>query len=319
MKTLYIHMGTHKTGSSALQVFFARNTSQLLNEGLFYPRRDNHVAAKKAAITSGNAVELAHYMAERPGECSTLNIFKTDIKNAGRRDILYSSETFNAFSETRIAAFKRLASQSGYEIKCIFFVRSPTGYALSQYSQLVKRNSYKYNIERYLDKGFVLPFSNIKSAIKMFGVSQVRLENYDAHRDDILGFFLKNILGITSGKFETVTEEVNRSLTQFELELMRNLNVMGGDKFVSTYISDALIYGQPDAGNVQKISNENLQCVRKKCGADLKYINSLGVKPPVKMKDASIRIGDPRQFSLNPFQRATLSILLKLAEDQIKS
>ena len=312
-------MGTHKTGSSALQVFFARNTKQLLDGGTLYPRRNNHQAAKTAAITSGNALELAHYMAERPGECRSLTMFKADMKEAGNKDILYSSETFNAFSDKRVTAFKRLASQFGYEIKCIFFVRSPAGYALSQYSQLVKRSSYKFRIERYLEKAFILPFSNIKSAIDMFGAERIHVYNYDAHRKSIQQYFWKDVLGIKNNKFEVVKEEVNRSLSQLELEFMRNINIMGGDESISTYISDALIYGQPDLKGVQKISKANMALVRKVCTPDLKYINSLGVKPAVKMRDESIRLGDTRKVNLNPFQKATLSILMKLAVDQVKS
>src|SRR3989339_890168 len=37
MKTLYLHIGHHKTGSTALQVFFMSNSDLLLSKGISYP------------------------------------------------------------------------------------------------------------------------------------------------------------------------------------------------------------------------------------------------------------------------------------------
>ena len=56
MATLWLHIGPPKTGTSALQVFFARNAKALRRQGLIYPWAER---AAGGEITTGNAAWLA--------------------------------------------------------------------------------------------------------------------------------------------------------------------------------------------------------------------------------------------------------------------
>ena len=38
MKTLYLHIGVHKTGSTSIQDFLFKNANLLENQGYFYPK-----------------------------------------------------------------------------------------------------------------------------------------------------------------------------------------------------------------------------------------------------------------------------------------
>jgi len=54
MRTLYLHIGASKTGTSALQVAFARNAKALRGRGLHYPGKNQD--AMDGKITSGNGL-----------------------------------------------------------------------------------------------------------------------------------------------------------------------------------------------------------------------------------------------------------------------
>jgi hypothetical protein len=63
MATLWLHVGQPKTGTSALQVSFARNARAFWNQGAWYPWGDNALGGE---ITSGNAEWLARWEGDFP-------------------------------------------------------------------------------------------------------------------------------------------------------------------------------------------------------------------------------------------------------------
>lgn len=309
-------MGTHKTGSSALQVCFARNIDKLADANIYYPKSRSVEAAKQYKITTGNALKMSQFFTGTL-KADAAHHFESDLKAAGTMDILYSSEMFAKFEPTKVKDFIQLAKRYKYKIQCIFFVRSPAGYALSQYSQLIKRNRLTLTFDHYVEKAFALPFSYIKAVSELFGADNIRVENYEAHRNHLAEFFMKNILNKDAKDFNLTTQKINRSLSQFELEYMRHCNLCCNDPIATTYLSDALLYSQPDNANALIVTQSNYDVIKKKCAADLKYINSLGVTPGIKMKDPQIRIGNRTEFKFNVFHKTTITILQKLASDQV--
>ena len=65
MKTVYLHCGAAKTGTSFLQTLFAKHSEDLISEGILYPFNKFVSGAEKGNITSGNGVPMANYL--RPG------------------------------------------------------------------------------------------------------------------------------------------------------------------------------------------------------------------------------------------------------------
>jgi len=51
---LTLHIGTQKTGSSALQSFLALNSDLLADYGILYPEHSSFSSAKMGEVSSGN-------------------------------------------------------------------------------------------------------------------------------------------------------------------------------------------------------------------------------------------------------------------------
>src|SRR4051794_33359112 len=97
MPVLWLHFGLAKTGSSALQVFFARNTLAFRKQGIIYPWHSHAVEGK---VTSGNGLWLAVQHAEEPGYALRLEKLTGYIRND--RNVLLSSEFFETADQPRL-------------------------------------------------------------------------------------------------------------------------------------------------------------------------------------------------------------------------
>src|SRR4051794_33456059 len=144
MPTLFLHAGAPKTGTSFLQVLFARYAEDLELAGIIYPRGHRFDDAKAGKITSGNGVEMAKYILPRlphdiPDKAAFLERFRSQLANARGKNVLYSSE-YLTFEGKRAKDIADTARDAGYAVRVIYFVRSLAPAALSAYSQLLKRN-----------------------------------------------------------------------------------------------------------------------------------------------------------------------------------
>ena len=125
--TIYIHVGTHKTGSTALQNFFYLNIEALLNKGVCYPRLDPGV------VLPFQHASLAFKLEE--GRCKEVFEF---IMHFSRifKVVLLSSEVFSRKSPNRpygtareLAILKRCAAS----VKIIIYLRRQDHYFESFY------------------------------------------------------------------------------------------------------------------------------------------------------------------------------------------
>ncbi|RFU12431.1 hypothetical protein DZD18_12020 [Rhodobacteraceae bacterium W635] len=62
MPTVFLHCGAPKTGTSYLQVLFARHAQDLQAEGIHYPLKAFTEGASDGRITSGNGILMANYL-----------------------------------------------------------------------------------------------------------------------------------------------------------------------------------------------------------------------------------------------------------------
>src|SRR5450631_2837417 len=100
MKTLVFHIGIPKTGSSAIQVFLARNRPALLREGVDYLNSGEFHMGVAGKISSGNGAFLARCLLPEgarakivPGESHLTEALEA-IKASDAHTGLISSEMF---------------------------------------------------------------------------------------------------------------------------------------------------------------------------------------------------------------------------------
>lgn len=150
MKRLIIHLGTHKTASTAIQFLLARNRQLLLEEGFFYPTPPQPPYFAQHAI----AWEVARW--HNPGELRpvtyTLADALADFRDSGAETLVLSSEDFlrPTFAEGFLTEFFRTVRPTFDHITVAAYVRNRKGFFTSSYNQWVKSLRYDGDIDHYL-------------------------------------------------------------------------------------------------------------------------------------------------------------------------
>jgi len=244
---VYLHIGMPKTGTSALQVFFAANQESLKQSGVWYPTSANLQAAKSGAVTSGNATGIARFLnpdnphPEDPQEA--LERFQDELKqNSGT--ILYSSEFLHNASPERLQQLKSVATSLGHEIRIVVFLRHQIDIAFAQYSQGVKRHALSTSSESILDRPGVNYLEILNRFSAIFGDRNIIARDYAHFVESPYSLMVEflSILGLAPGnQFQFPKLAVNPSLSRHELEMLRGLNELTRDPAVCTLVSSVLM------------------------------------------------------------------------------
>lgn len=290
MKTLYLHIGCGKTGSSALQVWLWNNQEDIGKEGLLYPKYGDKAKLNDYSITTGNGVILISKIRE-----GGLTRFLKGLSYK-KEDVLFSSEVFQNLNDKELEKLGKVAERVGFNVKIIAFVRDVYDMAYSSYLQLVKRGGYFHNFEHFAFSCATLQqFQVIKKFEKVF--DNIKLIHYDTAKKQGVDVYFADAVGIDYNRISPMAKKkVNRSLTLFELQLMRAANLAAhrrgvGDEFC-TSLSDKLIYADPEKDSELFLDFEALSYLKDKFEDDVAYINNK------YFEDLTLNIFDPEGKSV---------------------
>lgn len=147
MKTIFLHIGTHKTGSTSIQRFLARADEELARQGILYPktgRPDTDWSNKYghhdlAWSVSGNR--------SIDGE-QVWGDLRREIGEARGRRVVVSTEEFEGCTSEEIRRI--VAHLDSLSIRVIVYLRSPMHYLRSQYKQVVKDGTYSDSFVQFV-------------------------------------------------------------------------------------------------------------------------------------------------------------------------
>ena len=240
---LVLHIGTYKTGTTALQEFLRANQSALSRNGFHYAATGSGLNANAVA----NAVALGDLQTPR-------EFFQQEFEAAasrGAHTVVVSAENFysmnlvaavfskrelgDAFAEQR-QAVERLGgvlpgSLSGVRLVCYF--RRPDRFAESLYNQRIKYENYDEPFDQYLRliESALAYDRNASIWADMFGKSNCVFKIYESVPGDIRAEFLHDILDVAEpGSFVTETSRVNERMSRDVLEFKRSLNARIPDR-----------------------------------------------------------------------------------------
>jgi hypothetical protein len=137
-KTIFIHIGTHKTGTTSIQNFLRRNATQLKRCGIFVPRSGT------LSRTTGH-----HNIAWEIRSDPLLNSFSGGVEdlivelNVARENVaVVSSEDFEYLVRypDRLRQFHARLVEIGYDPKYIVFFRNTVDYMKSLCAELKKED-----------------------------------------------------------------------------------------------------------------------------------------------------------------------------------
>ncbi len=222
-----LHIGRHKTGTSSLQHFLARNREALKERhGLVYPPSvfgpgHHHLAYH---LKPQMADPVSRQRAQE-AEAAVREYFEMR-DGLGKNGLLLSSE---AFQNLPPEAVQKLLPEGGASVICYF--REPLDYALSSYCQKVHAQQWTESIEDFVARFSVdyLTFSRAWS--KVFGREHFTAGLFERRAlagGDIREDFLVRT-GLEDDDFERPETRANPSIGGRLLEVKLALNAMPGD------------------------------------------------------------------------------------------
>lgn len=321
MPTVFLHCGAPKTGTSYLQVLFARHAQDLQAEGIHYPLNAFTEGASDGRITSGNGILMANYL--RPNlphriddKDAFIDEFDRMLGESNGLDFLFSSEFLIFPDNERTRRLVEGIKRNGYEVRALYLVRDLANAARSAYSQQVKRHGETRSFETFLKDWDPLYLHHTNLIANAFGEDALSVFNYDQHRNNLSKLVFQDFLNCS---FAPVLEErINRSLTDVELELLRVFNQFSGEgnAFASTFASDALmnlgVEGQPE----YLPNRAEIEALQKNFSQSIIKLNDRVIGEPVKVSEG-YRESDTK-IELNDFERFTMAILSKLVRARRK-
>jgi len=155
MKKIHLHIGFHKTGTSALQEYLDDNREELISKNIFYPKvyedkypgnvdfswAFNDNPPKWGNVTHDNKDEI-------------LNFYKQQIEKTSCENIIISSEDFVLVDNQPKSIEKIKEFFEEYCVKIIAYVREPMDFTLSLYSHAVKDRQVNCSLKTYIAEHF---------------------------------------------------------------------------------------------------------------------------------------------------------------------
>lgn len=260
-KRVILHIGFHKTGSSALQVFLATNADRLAVAGIGYPYPDQeHIVTNGEC--SGNVIQVLYRGGFMRGFNQSIEEPKDRVNEAyfdALIDVIDSVQQQTALISGEIlglASHKHLTYlidklSLNHDVKIVCFVRDPFSFVFSAWRQGLKDanpvSSFSDYVEYIVDGKVALSMFDSFALFDSFGLP-LAVINFDYHRSNIAATFLRAI-GAENliGQVEMTTErEANRSLTPSETCLTMLVNERINDaNFSATFVRAALGRDQP--------------------------------------------------------------------------
>jgi|GEM_PF-850260 2-polyprenyl-3-methyl-5-hydroxy-6-metoxy-1,4-benzoquinol methylase len=241
-KTLILHVGMGKTGTTALQNFFWRNRDVLAHHDIAYP--ETGAVSGAHHLISPHVSKRMHYPGwhyMRPAE------WIGTVKRLPQNRILMSSELMVRSAPQKILDFcKEL--QSHFDLKICFYLRRQDNIIMAGYNQQVKTGSQIKPLPVVLDKliegfDYVKLISPWEAAVGADNLIIRPYERKQFYQGDLVRDFLWFILRIDDVdgfSFET-SENPNPRFSAATLEFKRRVNNIFRNQADSNQFNKALI------------------------------------------------------------------------------
>jgi hypothetical protein len=223
VKTIYIHIGSHKTGTSAIQKFLSTNREVLQQKGFCYP--GNKVAHHDMA-REFRTLELP-VIAGKP-DLATRKYFD-EISTSRSDTIILSSEGFEGLYNSVHKLKDFLKDQ--FCVKIIFYARSQGERIESMYNQRVKQEVtlLEKPFSDFVGNGYFAFLDYYKILLpwgQAFGKENIIVRCYEKEQlpDGIFDDFIRAV-GLPPDKnYVFPKEKVNQSLKWDLIEIIRICN-----------------------------------------------------------------------------------------------
>ncbi len=238
-KQLYVHIGTPKTGTSAIQIYCSTNNERIKATGTIYPdlgyefpgigvNRNAHFLVNTIKGENGKRDKEAEDSLISDGLSKVMALFNEYDKVILSDENLWNS---GAFKDPKIKLLKKTCDEHDVELKMIVYLRRQDTLIQSYWAQQVKEKS-TLTFREYIDSGkykfFKLDYYDRLNALAaIIGKENITVRIYEKsayYKGSITADFL-HLIGIeTDASFVEPDHVVNPSISGPVLELKRRLN-----------------------------------------------------------------------------------------------
>ncbi len=243
MNTLYLHIGLHKTATTTIQHFLTENDEVLKTKGYTYPKFPIHypyMGKDRNGIFLGTPYH--DYDGQRRTDIEKEN-YKTcmgtihELFETYPNVILSNERLWYDLPKAEGALMQKLlddASEYGYQIKMIVYVRRQDKFVESFWNEQIKSNIKETRkFEQYKDEYSRLKFGEFFSRLgDMAGDENLIMRRFEdvVRGEGILADFMK-IIGLElTDEYHISVENANTQLYGNITEIKRRINEMDGLK-----------------------------------------------------------------------------------------
>jgi hypothetical protein len=311
-RTLVIHGGFAKTGTSALQVGFARNRDWLVGQGVDYLATGQYELGRRGTVGSGNAVDLAYHLCGLETRPETVAELLDALAASPSPQVLLSSEFFQSADPGRLRELVDAVGGAGFAVRAVFFVRAYYDWLWSAYVQNVKNHALTEPFSRWAPaSGLAHMFAaTVGTFDAVLGRDNVVLVNYDACGDALLPAFLRVAFDIEAGDADLgPSPRLNRSLTIPEIELMRRFNHLRHSEPDGALMGHLLIEANPAPTATRTFDHEVVKWLADEVADDLAALGGRVVGGALRL--ASVPVDGSGSRVVEPATTAMEALLLQ--------
>jgi hypothetical protein len=222
---IYIHIGTHKTGSTSLQVFLRKSENALAKQGILIPNSGSP-EGKSFNVSCGHH-ELAWYFLGKHGisSDSSWRDLAEEIEQHDGKKVVISAEAFDNLKTSHMSEIKNYLS--GHKIYPVIYLRNPLSYMISAYKQRIKMGTYSGSFRKYLEEHINDVDYNtlIESWISVYGKDNLKIRIFDKVKKFGVESDFCDIIGVNFTELKRyVQRKVNISPGDKEILVMRRIN-----------------------------------------------------------------------------------------------
>jgi len=233
MRTLYIHIGNLKTGTTAIQEFCNNSRGLLKKHGYCYPRSEGGYQASHhrlaLALHAEHKGTVPIWYKDNVSFSQCMKEYLAEIEQSDRQHVILSCEAFSRLfnlNDPLVAIQQLVDGFSGFHIKVICYIREPLSMARSLYNQSLKEDrvaAMKMFTDWFyaLDKNILLLHETLPWWGSVIGSENVIVRPYIKNGTEHINDFLNSVglPNLCDGKKSN--EVINQKVDDDELERKR--------------------------------------------------------------------------------------------------
>lgn len=239
MKRIFLHIGTHKTGTTAIQKFLSNAEEKLREDSILYPK-SGRPDVEHGAQYGHHLLAWAILKKNGIDHFNDWERVVNEIKVADQRTVVLSAEGFESCTEEQVQKVSALLDD--FEVHIILYLRNPFDYTVSSYKQFVKSGITAESFEEFAKRWVKrCNYSElVQRWARFFERKNVHVTLYDRClevEDYSVEKSILDVLGVKSDRYkDCLAAPANVSPSDEQIGIIRTVNLvekwMGSNTFL---------------------------------------------------------------------------------------